>query len=104
MADDAPPSPFLSALSELWSWLRLNPLLFGGLSVFLIGVAFALGYLVTHSSLIKKLAALKDSDRDFAADLAWQMHDNARIQAGLDVDPLAMVQRSYRILDKAAGH
>lgn len=56
------------------------------------------------SPLIKKLAALKDSDRDFAADLAWQMHDNARIQAGLDVDPLAMVQRSYRILDKAAGH
>lgn len=56
------------------------------------------------SPLIKKLAALKDSDPDFAADLAWQMHDNARIQAGLDVDPLAMVQRSYRILDKAAGH
>ena len=31
MAGDTPPSPFLSALSELWSWLRLNPLLFGGL-------------------------------------------------------------------------
>lgn len=55
------------------------------------------------SPLIKKLAALKESDRDFAAELVFQMHDNARLQAGLDVDPLEMVQRSYRILNRAAG-
>ena len=55
------------------------------------------------SPLIKKLAALKESDTDFAADLAWQIYDNARIQAGLDVDPMEMVRRNYRILDRAAG-
>ena len=55
------------------------------------------------SPLIKKLSALKDIDPDFAADLARQLHDNARIQAGLDVDPLEMVRRNYRILDRAAG-
>ena len=55
------------------------------------------------SPFIKKLSALKDIDPDFAADLARQLHDNARIQAGLDVDPLEMVRRNYRILARAAG-
>lgn len=55
------------------------------------------------SPLIKKLAALRQVDADFAADLAWQVHDNAKIQAGLEVDPMEMVRRNYRILERAAG-
>ncbi len=50
--------------------------------------------------LIKKLAALHDRDEDFAAEVARQIHDNAMIQAGLVVDPLAMVERNYRILGR----
>ncbi|MDK9705811.1 MAG: molecular chaperone HtpG [Desulforhopalus sp.] len=50
--------------------------------------------------LIKKLAALHGRDEDFAAEVARQIHDNAMIQAGLVVDPLAMVERNYRILGR----
>jgi molecular chaperone HtpG len=50
--------------------------------------------------LIKKLAALHDRDEDFAAEVARQIHDNAMIQAGLVIDPLAMVERNYRILGR----
>lgn len=50
--------------------------------------------------LIKKLAALHDRDEDFATEVARQIHDNAMIQAGLVVDPLAMVERNYRILGR----
>ena len=50
--------------------------------------------------LIKKLAALHDRDESFAAEVARQIHDNAMIQAGLVVDPLAMVERNYRILSR----
>ncbi len=50
--------------------------------------------------LIKKLAALHEKDEDFAAEVARQIHDNAMIQAGLVVDPLAMVERNYRILNR----
>jgi molecular chaperone HtpG len=50
--------------------------------------------------LIKKLAALHDRDEEFAAEVARQIHDNAMIQAGLVVDPLAMVERNYRILGR----
>ncbi len=50
--------------------------------------------------LIKKLAALHEKDEDFAAEVARQIHDNAMIQAGLVVDPLAMVERNYRILTR----
>ncbi len=50
--------------------------------------------------LIKKLAALQSKDEDFAAEVARQIHDNAMIQAGLVVDPLAMVERNYRILGR----
>jgi HSP90 family molecular chaperone len=52
------------------------------------------------NSLIKKLAALHEKDEDFAAEVARQIHDNAMIQAGLVVDPLAMVERNYRILTR----
>ncbi|MDD2463519.1 MAG: molecular chaperone HtpG [Desulfobulbus sp.] len=55
------------------------------------------------SPLIKQLAALKESDAGFAQDVVEQLYDNAMIQAGLMVDPMAMVQRNYRILERAAG-
>ena len=53
-----------------------------------------------ENPLIKKLAALQARDEDFAAEVARQIHDNAMIQAGLVVDPLAMVERNYRILGR----
>ena len=55
------------------------------------------------SPLIKQLAALKESDADFAKDVLEQLYDNAMIQAGLMVDPMTMVKRNYRILERAAG-
>lgn len=53
--------------------------------------------------LIRKLAQLRQEDEDFAAEVARQIHDNAMIQAGLVVDPLAMVERNYRILHRVVG-
>lgn len=53
------------------------------------------------NDLIKKLAELQKSDTDFAKQVAQQIHDNAMIQAGLLVDPLEMVERNYRILNRA---
>ena len=53
--------------------------------------------------LIKKLARLREEDDDFAAEVARQIYDNAMIQAGLVVDPLAMVERNYRILQRVVG-
>jgi HSP90 family molecular chaperone len=50
------------------------------------------------SPLIKKLASLHERDEDLATEVARQIHDNAMIQAGLVVDPMAMVERNYRIL------
>ncbi|MCF8056761.1 MAG: molecular chaperone HtpG [Desulfocapsa sp.] len=55
------------------------------------------------SPLIKQLADLVKSDEDFAADVAAQIYDNAMIQAGLVVDPMVMVERNYKILNKAVG-
>jgi TNF receptor-associated protein 1 len=55
------------------------------------------------SSLIKKLAVLRESDAVFAGDLVEQLYANAMIQAGLLVDSMEMVQRNYRILERAAG-
>jgi TNF receptor-associated protein 1 len=57
----------------------------------------------TASQLIKRLAALRETDADFAKDLVEQLYDNAMIQAGLLVDPMVMVRRNYRILERAAG-
>jgi molecular chaperone HtpG len=51
--------------------------------------------------LIKRLAELQKTDEDFAADVAKQIYDNAMIQAGLIVDPLVMVERNYKILNRA---
>jgi molecular chaperone HtpG len=55
------------------------------------------------SPLIRQLAVLRESDADFARDVVEQLYDNAMIQAGLMVDPMVMVQRNYRILERAAG-
>ncbi len=50
--------------------------------------------------LIVKLAELHKKDDNFAGEVAKQIHDNAMIQAGLVVDPLEMVERNYRILNR----
>ncbi len=50
--------------------------------------------------LIRRLAELQTSDEPFARQIAWQIHDNAMIQAGLLVDPLPMVERSYSLLNR----
>ncbi|GAB6190337.1 molecular chaperone HtpG [Desulfocastanea catecholica] len=50
--------------------------------------------------LIVKLAELHTKDDLFAGEVAKQIHDNAMIQAGLVVDPLEMVERNYRILNR----
>jgi HSP90 family molecular chaperone len=55
------------------------------------------------NGLIKKLALLREKDEAFATEVARQIHDNAMIQAGLVVDPLAMVERNYRILGRVVG-
>ncbi len=51
--------------------------------------------------LIQRLAQVKGDDEDFAREIAEQIHDNAMIQAGLIVDPFGMVERNYRILNRA---
>ncbi len=53
------------------------------------------------NSLIQRLAEIKGSDEDFAKEIAEQIYDNAMIQAGLIVNPLEMVERNYRILNRA---
>ena len=50
--------------------------------------------------LIVKLAELHKTDDVFAGEVAKQIHDNAMIQAGLVVDPLEMVERNYKILNR----
>jgi len=55
----------------------------------------------TRHPLIKDLADLRVRDEEFAKAVAEQIYDNAMIQAGLVVDPRNMVQRSYKILEKA---
>ncbi len=55
------------------------------------------------SPLMKKIVGLKETNVDFARDIAEQVFDNAMIQAGLLVDSQQMVSRSYRILEQIAG-
>ncbi|MBM9518433.1 molecular chaperone HtpG [Desulforhopalus vacuolatus] len=50
--------------------------------------------------LIKKLAELQGSDDEFARQITWQICDNAMIQAGLQIDPLKMVERNYKLLSR----
>ena len=54
-----------------------------------------------RNSLIVRLAELRQADEEFAVDVARQIYDNAMIQAGLVVDPLVMVERNYKILNRA---
>ncbi len=50
--------------------------------------------------LIKKLASLQEKDPDFAREVVEQVFDNARLQAGVLVDPQELVSRSYKILNR----
>ncbi len=52
-------------------------------------------------SLIKQLSLLRGTDESFAKNIIEQIFDNALIQAGLMVDPRKMVERSYKILERA---
>ncbi len=52
------------------------------------------------SPLITRLSELVKTDEAFAGEVALQIFDNAMIQAGLLVDPLEMVERNYRILNR----
>ena len=51
--------------------------------------------------LIRGLAQAKEEDEPFARRIVEQILDNAMIQAGLAVDPRAMAQRNYAILEEA---
>lgn len=55
----------------------------------------------TSHPLIKGLADLRLADEEFARTVVKQIYDNAMIQAGLMVEPRDMVERSYRILERA---
>lgn len=54
----------------------------------------------TRHKLIKKLDALREEDPEFARVVAEQVFDNALISAGLVINPLAMVERVNRILER----
>ncbi|OPX86337.1 MAG: Chaperone protein HtpG [Pelotomaculum sp. PtaB.Bin104] len=55
----------------------------------------------TRHALIKRLAALREKDADFAKTAAEQIYDNALISAGLMADPRGIVERMYQILERA---
>lgn len=51
--------------------------------------------------LIKRLAAWREKDNEFAKLAAEQIYENALISAGSMIDPRGMVDRMYRILEHA---
>ena len=55
----------------------------------------------TDHPLVKQLSLLRGTDEIFAKNVIEQILDNALIQAGLLVDPRRMVERSYKILERA---
>ncbi|PIE60142.1 MAG: molecular chaperone HtpG [Desulfobulbus propionicus] len=55
------------------------------------------------SPLIKQLASTRETDEEFAGIIVDQIYDNALIQAGLIIDPMEMVNRNYRILERATS-
>ncbi len=55
----------------------------------------------TGHPLIKQLSLLRGTDESFAKNVIEQIFDNALIQAGLMVDPRKMVERNYKILERA---
>ncbi|MCL6638179.1 MAG: molecular chaperone HtpG [Firmicutes bacterium] len=54
-----------------------------------------------RNKLIKRLAALREEDPGFARLMVEQIYDNALIAAGLVVDPRAMVDRIYAIMERS---
>ncbi len=54
----------------------------------------------TRHKLIKKLDDLRQEDAEFARIVAEQVFDNALISAGLVINPLDIVERINRILDR----
>lgn len=55
----------------------------------------------TSHSLIKGLADMRVKDEEFAKSIVEQIYDNALIQAGLLIEPRSMVERNYKILERA---
>ena len=55
----------------------------------------------TDHPLVRQLSLLRGTDESFAKNVIAQIFDNALIQAGLMVDPRKMVERSYKILERA---
>ncbi len=55
----------------------------------------------TSHSLIKALADMRIKDEAFAKSVVEQIYDNAMIQAGLLIEPRTMVERNYKILERA---
>ncbi len=55
----------------------------------------------TSHSLIKGLADMRVKDEEFAKSIVEQIYDNAMIQAGLLIEPRTMVERNYKILERA---
>ena len=51
--------------------------------------------------LIRQLSLLRGEDEEFAKNVIEQIFDNALIQAGLMIDPRRMVERNYKILERA---
>ncbi len=57
----------------------------------------------TKHPIIQRLNVLREQDDSFAKTAAFQIFENARIAAGLVVDPRSMVNRLYDILARALG-
>ncbi len=55
----------------------------------------------TSHNLIKGLADMRVKDEAFAKSIVEQIYDNAMIQAGLLVEQRSMVERNYKILERA---
>lgn len=55
----------------------------------------------TSHSLIRHLNAMRTKDENFARTIAEQVLDNALISAGLIMDPRDMIDRIYKIMDRA---
>lgn len=51
--------------------------------------------------LIKRLASLREADPGLARNIAEQVFDNSQLSAGLVIEPRAMVERIYRIMEQA---
>ena len=54
-------------------------------------------------SLVKNLAALRESNEALAGLISEQLLDNARVAAGLMEDPSSMIQRNYKILEQLSS-